>query len=154
MTASLIILHPLELKLLCVLHPKFACWMFPGGHIEPAESPDQAALREVAEEVGLVVRLCDMSALPVWDDGSNRRLPQPLAIIQEVVHNSDVNVKFIDFVFVGIAEGNHCTLNAEVKKAAWCDISEIAELNTAYPIYALAVKVFDDIAVIRSRMGI
>lgn len=31
-------------------------WCFPGGHIEPYESPDEAALREAYEETGLDFR--------------------------------------------------------------------------------------------------
>lgn len=34
-------------------------WEFPGGKIEPGESPEQAAVREVAEETGLRVRLLE-----------------------------------------------------------------------------------------------
>lgn len=30
------------------------CWSFPGGHVEPGESLDQALVRELAEEIGVV----------------------------------------------------------------------------------------------------
>lgn len=30
-------------------------WQFPAGEVEPGESPEQAAVRETAEEVGLVI---------------------------------------------------------------------------------------------------
>jgi len=32
-------------------------WVFPKGHIEPGETPEQAAVREVREETGATVRL-------------------------------------------------------------------------------------------------
>ena len=32
-------------------------WLFPKGHIEEGESPEEAAVREVAEELGLKVKL-------------------------------------------------------------------------------------------------
>ena len=34
-------------------HPKFSKWLPPGGHIEPNESPEEAARREILEEVGV-----------------------------------------------------------------------------------------------------
>lgn len=39
------------------LHPKLGIWLPPGGHIEPHELPDDAAIREVREETGIAVRL-------------------------------------------------------------------------------------------------
>jgi len=34
-------------------------WEFPGGRIEPGESPEQAVVREFMEETGLVVRVAE-----------------------------------------------------------------------------------------------
>ncbi len=36
-------------------HKKLGIWMQPGGHIDPGEGPDEAALREATEELGLAV---------------------------------------------------------------------------------------------------
>ena len=40
-SAGHVLLHP---------HPKVGLWLPPGGHIEPHELPDDAALRETLEE--------------------------------------------------------------------------------------------------------
>jgi 8-oxo-dGTP pyrophosphatase MutT (NUDIX family) len=37
-------------------HKRLGLWLQPGGHLEMGEGPDQAALREAAEETGLIVR--------------------------------------------------------------------------------------------------
>lgn len=37
-------------------HKRLGVWMQPGGHLEPGESPWEAALRETREETGLPVR--------------------------------------------------------------------------------------------------
>ncbi len=36
-------------------HKRLGIWMQPGGHIDPGETPDTAALREATEELGLAV---------------------------------------------------------------------------------------------------
>jgi 8-oxo-dGTP diphosphatase len=41
-------------------------FMQPGGKLEPGESPDEAALREVHEELGLVIRREDLVPLGRW----------------------------------------------------------------------------------------
>lgn len=46
-----------EGKVLLHLHRKLGMWLPPGGHIEPNELPDEAALREVWEETGVQVQL-------------------------------------------------------------------------------------------------
>ena len=38
-------------------HRKLGIWLPPGGHVEPAELPDEAAVREVREETGVSVEL-------------------------------------------------------------------------------------------------
>lgn len=37
-------------------HKRLGVWLQPGGHLEPGETPWQAARREAAEETGLVLR--------------------------------------------------------------------------------------------------
>jgi len=44
-------------KVLLRKHDKYSLWLSVGGHIELDEDPNQAALREVKEEVGLEVQL-------------------------------------------------------------------------------------------------
>lgn len=44
-------------KVLLRLHEKYHRWLTPGGHVELNETPEDAALREVKEEVGLDVKL-------------------------------------------------------------------------------------------------
>src|SRR4028118_2353111 len=66
--------------LLC-LHRKLNKWLPPGGHIDPHELPDVAALREVEEETGLKVALLDVGR-PL---GTVRRLAQPLFILLETI---------------------------------------------------------------------
>ncbi len=148
-TASLIVLHPEMEKLLCVCHPSFRRWMFPGGKIEPDEAPHQAALREVKEEVGLRITIADLSDLPLWHEQGNLRLPQPFAVIQEQLPDSEAS--YIDFVFIGVSEAAALSLRGEISCANWFDLSEIERLHTSFPIKEMAATVLDHSEKIRLR---
>ena len=52
-------------KVLLRLHDKRNIWLMPGGHVELNEVPEQAAVREVYEEVGLEVKLYNPTQLPL-----------------------------------------------------------------------------------------
>jgi NUDIX domain len=40
-------------------HRRLGLWLPPGGHIDPGELPDEAAVRETLEETGLAIELLD-----------------------------------------------------------------------------------------------
>jgi 8-oxo-dGTP pyrophosphatase MutT (NUDIX family) len=141
-TASIAVMHPVEPKLLCVRHPTFGKWMFPGGRVEPGEAPHTAALREVTEEVGLSVTLADLSNLPHWSHNGNIRLPHPIAMIKErLPHRPDQF--YLDIVYVGTAESAQLSLHAEVSEADWLDRHMLHRLPTSFPIQELAAQIFD-----------
>jgi 8-oxo-dGTP pyrophosphatase MutT (NUDIX family) len=152
LTTSLVLLHPSQPRLLCIHHPTFGRWMFPGGRVDHGEAPHETVLREVVEELCLEVHLCDPSPLPAWDDGANRRLPHPFAIIKETVPGTRNDAAFIDFVFVGVPVHDRFTLRAEVSRASWCNRDEIAALETTYPIKGLAEAAFDAEARLRATI--
>jgi 8-oxo-dGTP pyrophosphatase MutT (NUDIX family) len=82
-------------------HKKLGMWLPPGGHIDPGELPDEAALRETLEESGVRVRLVDGPlALPsghtVAPD-EPARLVQPLGIQLEDIGPGH---QHIDLIYV------------------------------------------------------
>jgi 8-oxo-dGTP diphosphatase len=44
-------------RFLMVRHPRRGGWEMPGGHVEPGESPEEAASREFIEESGYSIRI-------------------------------------------------------------------------------------------------
>ena len=55
-TASAVVWDPVTSQVLLHLHRRLGRWLQPGGHIEPGESPVDAAVRETLEETGVGVR--------------------------------------------------------------------------------------------------
>jgi 8-oxo-dGTP pyrophosphatase MutT (NUDIX family) len=66
-TASTFVFHRCAegWRLALIEHPRYGKVMIPGGHVEAVESQDEAALREVAEETGLRVRLIHPPSPPL-----------------------------------------------------------------------------------------
>jgi 8-oxo-dGTP diphosphatase len=54
-TASALIIH--NNKVLLIYHKKLNVWLYPGGHIEENENPDETLLREVKEETGIEIEI-------------------------------------------------------------------------------------------------
>jgi 8-oxo-dGTP pyrophosphatase MutT (NUDIX family) len=61
-------------------HAKLGRWLPPGGHIEPDELPDDAAVREVLEETGVVATLVGDRAIDVHAPGQPVQLCRPAGV--------------------------------------------------------------------------
>ncbi len=61
-------------------HKKLDMWLPPGGHVEPGELPDAAAIRETKEEAGLDIVLVDTADDPRPAPPGPQRLCRPLGI--------------------------------------------------------------------------
>jgi 8-oxo-dGTP diphosphatase len=51
--------------------PKRTQWELPGGKVEPDELPEQAAVREIDEELGVKVRLVKVLGFGEFEEGDN-----------------------------------------------------------------------------------
>jgi 8-oxo-dGTP pyrophosphatase MutT (NUDIX family) len=66
----------IKTKLLLRLHDKYKIWLSIGGHIELDEDPNEAAYREVKEEVGLDIELIpEKPIIQLGDDNEKELLP-------------------------------------------------------------------------------
>ena len=72
-------------RVLLLYHRSLAMWLPPGGHIDPHELPDEAAVREVVEETGIDVVLTGRPAFDDDDPASPRQLIRPEGIQLEQI---------------------------------------------------------------------
>lgn len=84
-------------------HRKLGRWLPPGGHIEPNELPDDAAIREVAEESGLVVSLTGGKGLPQDYEGEPIQLVIPAGIQLEVIGDQHEHIDLVYFAVIADA---------------------------------------------------
>ncbi len=111
--ATTFVVH--EGRTLLLLHRKLHKWLPPGGHIDPHELPDVAALREVEEETGLRVALLDAGE----QQETVRRLAQPLCILLESI---DETHEHIDLIYVArVLDGELRYSPSESDEARWYD---------------------------------
>jgi len=75
-------------------HRKLGLWLPPGGHVEPNELPDDAAVREVLEETGVVVELF---GLPPFTASGPRQLTRPRGVQLESI---EPNHEHVDLVYL------------------------------------------------------
>src|SRR5689334_13936994 len=102
-TVAVFVVH--EGAVLLHWHRKLARWLPPGGHIEPDELPDEAAIRETLEETGLHVELLEGTHLPGVTDvpalaEGPRRLAQPLGIQLEDIPSLRPDHQHIDLIYL------------------------------------------------------
>lgn len=77
-TVAVLVTH--KGRILLHHHIRLGRWLPPGGHVEPNELPDEAALREVEEETGVIARLVGIPAIDIDLPGQPRQLCPPVGI--------------------------------------------------------------------------
>lgn len=113
-----------ERRVLLLYHRKLAKWLPPGGHIEPNELPDEAAIREVWEETRVHVELVGERALTVTDP---HQLIRPRGIQLETI---DSRHQHIDLVYFARVLGDPTpTKNAESSVVGWYARSDWPKLG-------------------------
>jgi 8-oxo-dGTP pyrophosphatase MutT (NUDIX family) len=119
-------------------HQKLGRWLPPGGHIEPNELPDEAALREVHEETGIIATLMGEQLNEVDLPGQPRQLCRPAGVQLAAISPGH---EHIDLVYFATATGGVPTGDA-----AWFDEKSWQSLDLTEEVWtwcALAVATCD-----------
>ncbi len=93
-------------------------WLPPGGHIEPDELPDDAAVREVAEEAGIDVELVGERGVSV---GKPRQLVRPAGIQLETIRPDHEHIDLIYFARPKDLARAEAVGNSESEAIGWFD---------------------------------
>lgn len=125
-TTAVFVVH--EGKVLLHRHRKLNRWLPPGGHIEPNEIPDLAAVREVFEETGVVVTLVGSPAIDVDIPGQPKQLCPPAGIQMTAIGPGHEHIDIVYF-----ATGNPA---AELPDVGWFGPDEWAPLDLTEEITA------------------
>jgi len=97
-TVSGLILNEQQ-RILLVYHNKLNVWLYPGGHIEENETPDEALIREIYEETGLEVEIMGEIDESLSDiDNDVTVLHKPYEILCERIRGKDEHYH-IDMVY-------------------------------------------------------
>jgi 8-oxo-dGTP pyrophosphatase MutT (NUDIX family) len=113
-------------KVLLIYHKKLQKWLQPGGHIEPNETPSEAARREVKEETGLDIAFLRQEN--IWIDHWNARsIERPfMCSLQEIPAYKDVPAhQHMDMAYVATPVGEKVGGDHEMR---WFSLQEIQQL--------------------------
>jgi 8-oxo-dGTP pyrophosphatase MutT (NUDIX family) len=118
-------------RVLLLRHRKLGMWLPPGGHVEPNELPDEAAIREVAEEAGVAVELVGERGLPVERP---RQLVRPAGIQLEDITPGHQHVDLIYFARPLDPAQAEAVGNSESESVGWYRLDELAALGVNHEV--------------------
>ena len=111
-------------KVLLIHHRKLDLWLPPGGHMHQDETPDEALVRELKEELNLDVEILNRNDVP-----SNGNLRKILAVPFHVnVHNVGDHDHCCFFYLCTPKNPEAISANeSELKNFAWFSIEELQQ---------------------------
>ncbi len=140
-TASALIIK--NNKVLLVHHKKLGVWLYPGGHVEDTETPDEALVREVKEETGLDIEIIGEKDENLADqDNDVSVLYNPYVVLCERVGNHYHN----DMVYLCKISGSNRNLQHAANEShgiRFFGAEEFDSINLFPNFKKLLLKVFN-----------
>ncbi|MDQ3077121.1 MAG: NUDIX domain-containing protein [bacterium] len=114
-----------ENKVLLRLHDKYRIWLSIGGHIELDEDPNQAALREVKEEVGLTIQLLDTRSKELVEK-SEGELIAPMFLKR---HNINADHEHVVMTYFATADSDMIIPESETDQWKWVTKEDLKSMD-------------------------
>ncbi|MEM3791441.1 MAG: NUDIX domain-containing protein [Candidatus Micrarchaeaceae archaeon] len=133
-------------KVLLIKHKKLEVWIYPGGHLEENEFPEECALRETKEEVGIGVELFGEDEVNYSDNVSKTRI-KPFAIVEEDVPYKDGHHRHCDFIYLASVKSNEVSINErEATDVGWFGEEDIENLKTFENVKQILKAAFNSLS--------
>ncbi|HEY3366902.1 MAG TPA: NUDIX hydrolase [Symbiobacteriaceae bacterium] len=135
-TVATFVIH--DGKVLLLWHRKLSMWLPPGGHVEPHELPDEAAVREVKEETGLDVVLLSRPALPPF--AGPLQLARPEGVQLEDIGPNHQHIDLIYFARPADPAAVRPVANDEVERVGWYGLGDLHRIPVTEEIQTWVEK--------------
>jgi 8-oxo-dGTP pyrophosphatase MutT (NUDIX family) len=126
-------------KVLLHNHKKFKLILPFGGHLLKDESPHEAAIREIKEELGIIINLYNSEKSCInYESQRVRFLVPPSFTLCEKFNNDSENIDYIFFSKID-------TLSGIIKRddLFWCNKNDIRTLNITPDVFFLSNYALD-----------
>jgi 8-oxo-dGTP diphosphatase len=126
-------------KVLLIHHKKRDMWFGVGGHIEENETPDQALLREIKEEVGITVKILNLGDIPL-EGNVKYNLATPFYVNVHSVGDHDHCCLF--YVCKAI-HPEKLKINNELKNFDWFSREDLNNKNVPIDVKNQCIRAFE-----------
>lgn len=131
-TATVYILE--QNKVLLLFHGKLKKWLPPGGHMEPNETPPEAARREVMEETGLEIEFLSQENIWIKQWNANSFERPYLCLLEEIPAFQNIPPhQHMDMIYVAKPQYNSYVAPTETMR--WFDQKELDVLKPDIEIF-------------------
>lgn len=127
-------------RVLMIRHRKLGVWLFPGGHVEENETPDDAVLREIFEETGIVAEILPNGEERALEDRAAVCLHQPRYTLLEDIGGKGDHFHIDLVYFCRPVSGHEERSKEETTGIGWFDAQALQTVDTYENVRYIALK--------------
>ena len=125
-------------KVLLIHHQKLDLWLPVGGHIKKNETPDEALLREIKEEIGIDAEIINYNDLAV-EGNAKKNLAIPFNVN---VHSAGDHEHCCFFYVCRAINPEKLKINHEIKNFEWFSKSDLNKKYVPADVRSMCLRGF------------